>query len=628
VARTQASSWGRAGGWLLGLLLGCLTAAAQAQDDPPGRVGRIAALQGEVWLYDDEQGEWQAAQLNRPLTQGDRLSTAANARAELRIGSTTLHLGGLAEVDVVRLDDERMQFALLRGSLGLRVTSSEVAAELDVVTPEGRFLPQRSGLYRIDRQDEISFGAVWRGELQFQSSDLSRTLQPGQRAEFWRDGQQGITRSEALAPLDDEFAQAMLRDDQAAARAAAPVYVSPEMTGAEELERYGVWQQHPEYGAVWLPAQVSAGWVPYRYGQWIWRMPWGWTWVDDTPWGFAPFHYGRWLWWGNRWCWAPGARVARPVYAPALVSWVSPQFSVWSGSRQVPAVGWVPLAPREAYRPGYRASPIYLNRLNAPGPAPAAGSGNRGIPGAVTVLPAPRLVPRQPVANAALRADEMQWQRPWQAERFHSDPPGRPAYVGREFVRPRASVPMPASPANPAELHPAQPSQPVRPTRPLPPPQAQSTAPLQPTAPTQGLRPAAPPPQAAMPHQAVQPLPNPQAAAPAAAPQAARMPPTQPPPRPKPPAAPAAPVEQGAFGGPPRHAARERSGAPAAPQAAVTAAPLPPPAAPAAAAPPAPKAAASPMPPRPTEAARAEGRDDDPGTRRRPPEMRNPQREK
>jgi hypothetical protein len=23
--------------------------------------------------------------------------------------------------------------------------------------------------------------------------------------------------------------------------------------------------------------------------------PWGWTWVDNAPWGFAPFHYGRWV---------------------------------------------------------------------------------------------------------------------------------------------------------------------------------------------------------------------------------------------------------------------------------------------------------------------------------------------
>ena len=171
------------GAWrTLGLLmLGLLAAAtsARAQDDPPGRVGRIAALQGEVWVYDDEQGEWQGAQHNRPFTQGDRLSTAADGRVELRIGSTTLQLGGGAELDAVRLDDERLQFALLRGSLALRIRSGEVAAELEVLTPEGRFVPLRSGLYRIDRQDETSFAGVWRGELQFHAPELVRYAATG-----------------------------------------------------------------------------------------------------------------------------------------------------------------------------------------------------------------------------------------------------------------------------------------------------------------------------------------------------------------------------------------------------------------------------------------------------------------
>ena len=30
-------------------------------------------------------------------------------------------------------------------------------------------------------------------------------------------------------------------------------------------------------------------------GRWVWTEPWGWTWVDDQPWGFAPSHYGRWV---------------------------------------------------------------------------------------------------------------------------------------------------------------------------------------------------------------------------------------------------------------------------------------------------------------------------------------------
>ena len=67
------------------------------------------------------------------------------------------------------------------------------------------------------------------------------------------------------------------------------------MTGYEDLDDYGVWRNEPEYGAVWFPTRVAVGWVPYRYGRWAWVRPWGWTWVDDAPWGYAPFHYGRWV---------------------------------------------------------------------------------------------------------------------------------------------------------------------------------------------------------------------------------------------------------------------------------------------------------------------------------------------
>ena len=94
------------------------------------------------------------------------------------------------------------------------------------------------------------------------------------------------------------------------------------MTGAEDLDRYGHWESHPEYGPIWTPPPWCPGWAPYRYGHWAWIGPWGWTWVDDAPWGFAPFHYGRWVMVGGRWCWAPGRYVARPVYAPALVAWI------------------------------------------------------------------------------------------------------------------------------------------------------------------------------------------------------------------------------------------------------------------------------------------------------------------
>src|SRR6185503_17936441 len=89
--------------------------------------------------------------------------------------------------------------------------------------------------------------------------------------------------------------------------------------GTQELERYGSWRVAESYGAVWTPSAVPAGWVPYSTGRWIWDPIYGWTWLDDAPWGWAPYHHGRWVLIGNSWAWAPGPRIARPVYSPALV---------------------------------------------------------------------------------------------------------------------------------------------------------------------------------------------------------------------------------------------------------------------------------------------------------------------
>jgi len=462
-------------GRAVGLLaMGLLAGVAQAQDDPPGRVGRLAALQGEVWVQEVDQGEWTAALSNRPFTGGERLATGQDASAELRIGSTTVFLGSQTDFEALRLDDERLQFRLQRGQMALRLQSQEVADELEVLHPEARFRPLRAGFYRIDRLADASDASVWRGELQVEGQNLSLTLHAGQRAAFWREGQLGDITRQWLVPQQDEFAQAVQREDQALVRAAPAAPVSVEMTGVEDLQRYGTWQQHPEVGAVWNPSVVSAGWAPYRHGQWVWLRPWGWTWVDAAPWGFAPFHYGRWLWWGNRWCWTPGPRVARPVFAPALVGWVGappPPGGVW-GRRPPPTQGWVPLGPREAYRPDYRASPRHLQRLNPHQPAQPSTYSNRGVPGAVTMWN----TTRPPSGHAAQQADEMARRRQGQAQTFRPDAPGRAA---RDDMAPRAAVPMAMPPvAAPAPSmqntrpHPPQPVPAAAPTRPSPAPHA------------------------------------------------------------------------------------------------------------------------------------------------------------
>uniref|UniRef100_UPI003855D8D7 DUF6600 domain-containing protein n=1 Tax=Ideonella sp. A 288 TaxID=1962181 RepID=UPI003855D8D7 len=352
--------------WLLGFGLGLLAAvallpglaAAQPADAGawPARVGRLAEVQGVVWLFDRDEGQWTQVQRNRPLTTGDRLSTERGARAELRIGSTTLRLDGDTDLSLPRLDDQAIAVELSTGSVALRVTARDVLSQIEITTAEGRFTPRATGHYRIDRRGEASEATTWRGALQFESHDSQLTITGGQHAELWQQGADRTTHYRLVAVERDEFADWVARDDRDLDRTEAVRHVSPEMTGWEDLDRYGRWGSHPEFGTVWTPSDVPEGWVPYRDGRWSWVSPWGWTWVDAAPWGFAPFHYGRWVRWGGRWVWSPGPRTHRPVFAPALVTWTFAPHQP-DGRRPPPPSGWTPLSPRDVYRPHRPAMP-------------------------------------------------------------------------------------------------------------------------------------------------------------------------------------------------------------------------------------------------------------------------------
>lgn len=377
-------------------LLGPLGATAGEPDELPGRVGRLIQVEGSVWVHDPDENAWRAADHNLPVIAGDRLASDDDSKVELRIGSTVLRLGERSEIALLRLDDERIVVRLQRGSLALSVASRERAEEVEVLTDEGRARPLRAGHYRFDRRDETSQAGVWRGELQLSGAGNLRMIDAGDRVSFWRGGRDGLMHTREEIMVHDRFAAWSQQADDRLRRVASPRHVSPEMTGAEELDAYGRWERHPEHGAVWVPGQVPAGWAPYRDGRWVFMRGYGWTWVDAAPWGFAPFHYGRWVSWNGRWCWWPGRDRHRPVYAPALVAWVGGpnvgvSISIGGGSQ----VGWVPLAPHAPYvwvrppvRPPVVVVPVY--RPVPPGHAP----GYRPHP-----HPQPQPHPRPPPAQ-------------------------------------------------------------------------------------------------------------------------------------------------------------------------------------------------------------------------------------
>jgi hypothetical protein len=337
-----------------------LAGLSSAWADPPARVGRVNWTEGSVTLQQAPDPEHPSDAVesprNWPVTSGDSLITGENSRTEVAIGSTLLRLGENTQVEVARLDDDAVVLRLVEGSLALRVRNGEAARGMEVQAGSARLEPQGAGLFRVDARDGTLSATAWQNGLRIESPANDMTLGSGQRTDFGADG----SWYRMSPPEIDRFASWAMNQNEQYGEVAD---VSPEMTGAADLNQHGDWSTHPEYGRVWAPRVVTPGWAPYRYGHWAWVRPWGWTWIDDTPWGFAPFHYGRWVRWGPRWVWAPGTWVARPTYAPAVVGWAGAPGASVSVSFG-PGVGWFPLAPREIYTPYYPCTPRYVRHVN------------------------------------------------------------------------------------------------------------------------------------------------------------------------------------------------------------------------------------------------------------------------
>lgn len=333
--------------------------------DPPDRVARISYVSGNLEFLPAGAKTWTSVSVNRPLTGGDRLSTAPDARAELELGGGTLRLAGGTDFGFLTLNDQWAQIELASGTLNLAVQRLEQGQDYEIDTPTLALVVDQPGVFRIDvgadgRSTRVTVfdgsGTVY-GE-----NHTQRGVIAGGSYDFGDPSLDNLMiTSIGEGDAFDAWCSERDRNDM---QSASAQYVSEDVVGYQDLDAYGDWQSEDGYGAVWFPTDVATGWAPYSFGYWVWIAPWGWTWVDDLPWGFAPFHYGRWAYIHGAWGWIPGPRSRRPIYAPALVAFVGGgPWSASLGMRGQP-VGWFPLGPGEIYNPWYRAGRRYYASIN------------------------------------------------------------------------------------------------------------------------------------------------------------------------------------------------------------------------------------------------------------------------
>jgi len=342
------------------------SATAQAdQPEPPSRVARLQYMSGSVSIQPQGTGDWAAGVINRPLTSSDNIWTDKDSRAELNVGSGLIRMNSESSLTLTSVSDNTTQLELHQGSLSLRVRNLAQGETYEIDTPNTAFTVQTAGEYRVDvdSNGNSSEVTVWQGEGQASSNGSSVTIKAGEQEQFG-DGNTA-TGEVAQAPAPDSFDNWCHGRDQREGHSVSARYVSPDVIGSQDLDEYGIWRDTPDYGPVWIPSAVPGDWAPYHDGHWVWVSPWGWTWIDDEPWGFAPFHYGRWIYGDGYWGWAPGPYWGRPFYAPALVAWFGgPRWGGDFGFGFRGGIGWCALGWGEPFFPWYHAGFGYFNRIN------------------------------------------------------------------------------------------------------------------------------------------------------------------------------------------------------------------------------------------------------------------------
>jgi len=342
-----------------------LRAAADDDDDPPSRVARLAFTQGSVSFQPAGTDDWVSPVVNRPMTTGDKLWTDKDSRAELNIGSASLRIGDSTGFSFLNLNDNVTQIQLTEGELRVRVKHLDENETFEIDTPSLAFSVLRSGVYRVNVNEngDATVIRVGSGEGEVTGGGSAYSLHAEEMGTFT--GTDQLQADIGDYGRDDDFDRWCADRDRHEDLSVSSRYVSPDVIGYQDLDDYGWWRQTPDYGMVWFPHTTVVGWAPYHYGHWAYIAPWGYTWIDDAPWGFAPFHYGRWVFVNGAWGWIPAPPppphvvYVRPVYAPALVAWVGgPHFGVGLN------VGWFPLGPREVFVPSYRVSRTYVTNIN------------------------------------------------------------------------------------------------------------------------------------------------------------------------------------------------------------------------------------------------------------------------
>ena len=302
----------------------CLLPVAVLADSQV-RIVRLSDVQGSVKIDRATGQGFEKAFLNMPITQGVKLKTGDDGRAEVEFEDGTVahvapnssleftDLGLLdsgAKISTVDVEDGEAYFNF----------KGDKQDEFTVTFGHEKTTLARGAHIRVDLQDNNSTLAVFSGDVQVDGPSGEVKLSKKQSVTFDQDNndQYKIAKNIDPDPFDQWDKQQSEYHDR---YQASNSYNSPYGYGASDLNYYGSYMMIPGYGLAWQPYFTGMGWNPYMDGAWMMYPGLGYSWVSAYPWGWTPYHYGSWAFVPQYgWMWIPGNTLLGWNRVPPVVS--------------------------------------------------------------------------------------------------------------------------------------------------------------------------------------------------------------------------------------------------------------------------------------------------------------------
>lgn len=291
------------------------------------RIVRLSDVEGTVQVDRNIGLGFENAFLNLPITEGVKLRTQSDGRAEIEFeNGTTLRIAPLTEIhfDQLSLGESGTRNSSVSLAAGMLYVDCDAAREEDFSIKFGHQTVKLNGPahFRLGADSNQAALSVFSGQVQIQSPSGEFVVSKNQTGNFDLTKQDQYRLVKKIEPsLFDDWDKSQLKYHDRYLKAAAYKNSSPYSYGLSDLNYYGYYVNVPGHGMVWQPRLAGADWDPFSCGRWAWYPAIGSVWVSCYPWGWMPFYYGAWNYDpAFHWYWDPAGASHSWNYAPVIAS--------------------------------------------------------------------------------------------------------------------------------------------------------------------------------------------------------------------------------------------------------------------------------------------------------------------